>query len=82
MHEKISVSHENQKQYEFSEKTGTQIMDDIENLFSMGNKPKKITPNGTALDVSHDKPPDDANKVIKSLYKHADHNLDKEIKEK
>ena len=51
MYEKIELTVENQQEYEMTKKTGTQIMDDIENLFCLGDKPKnKTTPNGTVME--------------------------------
>ena len=53
-------------------------MDDIENLFSLGDKPKnKTTPNGTVME-QRDKSPN-AVQVMRQLYKHVDHNLDRDV---
>ena len=35
-----ALTAKNQKDYEFDEDTGNRIMKDIENLFSLGDKPK------------------------------------------
>ena len=54
MHHRVELTVENQQEYEFTERTGTQIMDDIENLFSIGDKKTKTTPNGTVMEVRQD----------------------------